>query len=94
MGTLIRKQYTMPIPPGATVTGPDGKRVARWRLRNGQLRTAEVVPCQNGKTRVRGQSRFYMARFRDGSGEIVEVATECKDKIAARAVLTKLEVQA
>jgi len=90
---IYRKLYTMPIPPGATVNGRDGKRVARWRLRNGQLRTAEVVPCQNGTIRVRGRSRFYMARFRDGTGEIVEVATECKDKIAARAVLTKLERQ-
>ncbi len=94
MGMLYRKQYTMPIPPGATVTERDGKRVARWRLRNGQLRTAVVVDCQDGRIRVRGQSRFYMARFRDGNGEIVEVATECKDKIAARAVLTKLERQA
>ncbi len=87
MGMIFRKQYTMPIPSGAEITGRDGQRIARWRLRNGQPRSAEVVDCKDGKLRVRGQSRLYMARYRDGSGEIVEIATNCKDQVAARAVL-------
>ncbi|MEK6676674.1 MAG: tyrosine-type recombinase/integrase [Planctomycetota bacterium] len=91
---VYRKQYTMPIPPGAEITERDGQRIARWRLRNGQLRSAEVVDCKDGKLRVRGQSRLYMARYRDGSGQVVEVATGCKDEIAARAVLTHLERRA
>ncbi len=70
------------------------QRVARWRLRNGQPRSAVVVDCKDGKLRVRGQSRLYMARYRDGRGEIVEVATGCKDEVAARAVLTMLERRA
>lgn len=91
MGMIYRKQYTMPVPAGAEVTGRNGSRVARWRLRNGQQRSGEVVDCQDGKLRVRGQSRLYMARYRNGSGEVVEVATNCKDEVAARAVLVKLE---
>ncbi|HSR73106.1 MAG TPA: site-specific integrase, partial [Kiloniellales bacterium] len=67
---------------------------ARWRLRNGQQRSAEVVDCQDGKLRVRGQSKLYMVRYRDGRGEMVEVATGCKDEVAARAVLTQLERRA
>ncbi|MCH7596861.1 MAG: site-specific integrase [Planctomycetes bacterium] len=94
MGMIFRKQYTMPIPPGAEITGRDGQRIARWRLRNGQLRSAEIVDCKDCKVRVRGKSRSYMARYRDGSGEIVEVPTGCKDEVAARAVLTRLERQA
>ena len=94
MGMIFRKQYTMPIPPGAEITEREGVRIARWRLRNGQLRSAEVVDCQDGKVRVRGQSRLYMARYRDGSGQVVEVATGCKDEVAARAVLTQLERRA
>ena len=95
MGMILRKSYTMPIPPGAEITERDGRRVARWRLRNGQLRSAEVVVARkDGKLRVRGRSRLYMARYRDGSGEIVEVATGCKDEVAARAVLTQLERRA
>ncbi|MGB2985216.1 MAG: hypothetical protein WBE26_04980, partial [Phycisphaerae bacterium] len=94
MGMILRKQYTMPIPPGAEITERDGQRLAHWRLRNGKLRSAEVVNGKDGKLRVRGQSRYYMARYRDGSGEIVEVATGCKDEVAARAVLTQLERRA
>jgi len=84
----------MPIPRGAEVEDRDGVRVARWRLRNGQWRSGEVVECKDGKTRVRGQSQFYVARYRDGGGQVVEVPTGCKDEVAARAVLAKLERQA
>jgi integrase len=91
---VYRKQYTMPIPRSAEITERDGLRVAHWRLRNGQLRSAEVVDCKDGKLRVRGQSRLYMARYRDGNGQVVEVATNCKDEVAARAVLVQLERRA
>ncbi len=94
MGMVYHKQYTMPIPPGAEITERDGQRVARWRLRNGQLRSAEVVDGKDGKLRVRGRSRLYMARYRDGRGETVEVSTGCKDEVAARALLTHLERRA
>jgi len=94
MGTVYRKAYTMPLPDGAEITEREGRCVACWRLRNGQLRSAEVVDCRDGKARVRGQSRLYMARYRDGSGQVVEVATGCKDEVAARAVLTRLERRA
>lgn len=94
MGMLLRKQYTMPIPDGAEITERDGARIARWRLRNGQVRTAEVVDCKDGKVRVRGQSKVYSVRYRDGRGQMVEVSTGCKDEVAARSVLVKLERQA
>ena len=94
MGMLYRKPYTMPIPPGAEITERNGQRVARWWLRNGQLRSGEVVDCKDGRLRVRGQSRFYMVRYRHGNGEMVEVATGCRDEVAARAVLTQLERRA
>ncbi len=91
MGMIFHKQYTMPVPPRAEISERNGQRVARWQLRNGQLRSAEVVDCKDGKLRVRGRSRLYMARYRDGSGEMVEIATGCRDEVAARAVLTQLE---
>lgn len=94
MGMLVRKPYTMPIPAGAEIVERDGQRIARWRLRNGQLRSAEVVDCQDGVPRVRGRSKFYMARFRDGNGQVVDGATNCRDDVAARAVLTQLERRA
>ena len=67
MGMVYKKAYTMPAPPGAEIVERDGKRVARWRLRNGQLRTAEVVDGKNGKLRVRGQSRLHLARYLSGT---------------------------
>jgi integrase len=91
---VYKKSYTMPIPSRAEINERDGQRVARWRLRNGQLRSAEVVEGRDGKLRVRGQSRYYMARYRNGSGEIGEVATGCRDLVAARRVLADLERQA
>jgi integrase len=94
MGMVFRKSYTMPVPPGAEIIERGGQRIARWRLRNGQQRSAEVVDCQDGKTRVRGQSKFFIARYRDGSGEIVEERTTCRDEIAARALLAQLERRA
>src|SRR5262245_34152883 len=94
MGMVFRKGYTMPVPPGAESTERDKKRIARWRLRNGRARTAEVVDCQDGKLRVRGQSKFFIARFRDGTGRTVDVKTNCRDEVAARALLAQLERRA
>lgn len=94
MGMVFKKSYTMPVPGGAEIVERDGQRFARWRLRNGQQRSAEIVDCQDGKTRVRGQSKYFIARFRDGSGEIVEERTTCKDEVAARALLAQLERRA
>jgi integrase len=94
MGTILRKQYTMPLPAGAEIVECAGQKIARWRLRNGQARSAEVVGCQDGIVRVRGQSKSYMARYRDGAGRMVEVATGCRDAVAARRVLTELERRA
>lgn len=94
MGMIRKKEYTMPIPHNAEIVERDGQRVAEWRLRNGQPRSAEVVECQDGKLRVRGRSKTYLARYRDARGEMVEVATGCKDEVAARAVLTQLERRA
>jgi integrase len=94
MGMVYRKSYTMPVPRGAEILEHNGQRIARWRLRNGQVRSGEVVDCKDGKLRVRGQSRSYIARYRDGRGEVVEVATNCKDVVAARAVLASLERRA
>ncbi len=94
MGMLFKKGYTMPAPAGAEVVESGGRRIARWRLRNGQVRTAEVVDCADGKLRVRGQSRYYIARYRDGTGATVEVPTKCADIVAARALLSQLERRA
>ena len=72
MGTVYRKAYTMPLPPGAEVIERGGVLLARWKLRNGKTRSAEVVPNQKGERRVRGRSAFFTAKYRDAAGRIVE----------------------
>jgi integrase len=94
MGTVFRKAWTAPLPPGAEVATSHGKRVARWRLRNGKLRTAEVFEGRSGTLRIRGRTAAYIAKYRDGNGVWVEVATGCKDVTAARSILAQLERRA
>lgn len=94
MGQILKKQYSMPAPKGAVVIEQSGVKIARWKLRNGQSRSAEVVATADGRLRVRGESRYYVARYRNGDGQVVEVATGCRDEGSARALLVKLERQA
>jgi integrase len=94
MGTVFRKAWTAPLPPGAEVVTSRGKRVARWRLRNGKLRTAEVFEGRDGSLRIRGRTAAYVAKYRDRNGVWVEAATGCKDETAARAILGQLERRA
>lgn len=93
MSTVYRKAYTVPVPAGAQIIERDGVRIARWKLRNGKVRSAEVVPHRNGDLRVRGRSAFYTAKYRDSNGRIVEVSTNCREETAARALLVQLERQ-
>jgi len=93
MSTVYRKAYTMPVPAGAQIVERDGVRVARWRLRNGKIRSAEVVDHRNGDIRVRGRSAYFTAKYRDSSGQIVEVSTNCRDETAARHLLGQFERQ-
>ncbi len=94
MGSIFKKAWTAPLPDGAEVVDQDGKQIARWRLRNGKLRTAEVLVGRSGKLRIRGKTRAYVARYRDHHGVWVDEPTGCKDEVAARAILNRLERQA
>ncbi len=93
MANVVRKAYTMPVPPGAEIVEQRGKRIARWRVRNGQLRTGEVLQAADGSLRVRGRSPVYTARFRNADGVVVEVSTGCRDETAARAWLARYQRQ-
>ncbi len=90
MAFVYRKPYTMPLPASAELIERDGQRLARWRLRSGRTRTAEIVDGADGRPRVRGRSAFYTARYRDANGQSVEASTGCRDETAARQVLADL----
>ncbi|ELP30840.1 tyrosine-type recombinase/integrase [Rhodopirellula baltica] len=91
MATLFKKQYTKPIPDGAqiiarTVKG-ESKQFAQWTDRRGKKRTAELTA--NGK-RIKAEATTWTAKYRDGEGNVCEVATGCRQKDAASAVLADL----
>lgn len=94
MGTVFRKAWTAPLPTDAEVVMVRNKQVARWRLRNGKLRKAEVFEGRDGSLRIRGRTAAYIAKYRDRSGVWLEVPTGCKDETAARAILAQLERRA
>ena len=91
MGSLRRKTFTKPLPAHAELFVKKGQQFARWHDQSGQKRTAAVTVSQNGDQRVVIRSATYTAKYRDASGRIKEVATKCRDKQAAAAVLAELE---
>ncbi len=94
MGTVYKKKYTQPLPKGAEIIEVDGVRIAHWRLRNGEQRSAEVIDGRDGSVRARGESEYYMARYRNGENRIVENSTGCRDKVAAQSFLAKVQRRA
>ncbi|MBL8761533.1 MAG: site-specific integrase [Phycisphaerae bacterium] len=91
MGTVFRKAWTAPLPPGAEIVEQRGQHIARYRIRSGKLRTAEVFTAADGRVRIRGTTKAYIAKFRDAAGYWVERPTGCSDETAARAMLAQLE---
>lgn len=91
MGSVYRKAWTAPVPEGAEVVDSKAGLVARWRIRGGKVRSAEAFVGDDGVRRIRGKTAAYYARYKDTTGRWVEVATDCRDESAARAVLQRLE---
>ncbi len=99
MATLLKKQFTKPLPPDAkiisrTVKDRSGKaeckQFAQWTDRNGKKRTAEVATGKDGSQRIKVEAATWTAKYRDGEGVVCEVATGCRDKQAAQSVLDEL----
>lgn len=94
MATIYRKTVTKALPDDAELFERKGERLARWKDAKGRMRTAPVtVPSKGthaGKTRIVITSRTFTAKFRNGSGIVVEHPTGCRDESAARQVLADL----
>ena len=87
MGTVYRKTFTKPLPSGAEIFSEDGKRFARWTDGRGKLRSEPVTTGRDGSDRLLLQAATYTAKFRNGERVVQEIATGCRTKDAARAVL-------
>ncbi len=94
MGTVFKKTVTKSLPVGAKIIVRKGQRLAEWIDAKQKRRTAPVTVGKDGADRLVITARTYMAKYRDGSGIVKEVATGCRDESAARSVLGKLERRA
>jgi len=94
VGAVYRETYTKPLPDEAELFTRKGERFARWRTGRGKRRTAPVVTGESGGQRVQLEAGTYTAKYRNGAGHVVKVATGCRSLDAARAVLVELESRA
>lgn len=94
MGSVYRKTVTKPVPPSAVIEARNGQRCARWISRRGKKRVAPLTVGRDGADRIVVQVATFTAKYRDGTGRVVEVATGCRDRTAAEAVLADLEKRA
>ena len=94
MGSLRKKSSTRALPVDAEIVTRKGKRIAQWVDGRGKKKTAEVRTGRNGDDRIAVKAGTYTAKFRDAQGVVREVATGCRDKQAAQAVLNDLERRA
>ena len=90
MASVYRKTVTRKLPEKAELVTRKGQRLALWRDRTGKRQTALVVEGRDGSLRIRTEAGTYTAKYRDGAGVVREVATGCKSKSAALAVLKEL----
>lgn len=87
MGTVYRKTFTKPLPADAELFTRKGERFARWKDSKGKPRTAPLTVGEDGPDRIVVKAGTYTAKYRDGSGVVMEHATGCRDETAARRVL-------
>ncbi len=90
MGAVYKKKYTKSLPEGAETFTRKGQRLGRWRDRAGKMRTASITQGTDGTPRIVIEAATYTAKYRDASGKVVEVATGCRSKDAAKAILGEL----
>ncbi len=93
MANVYRKTVTRKLPDGAELFVRKGEQFARWRVGD-KVRIAPVTVGKNGEPRIRTEAATFTAKYRDGRGIVQEVATGCRDKTAAQAVLRELTARA
>ncbi|MCS7466151.1 site-specific integrase [Stieleria sp. ICT_E10.1] len=80
--------------PESEATARKGVEFAQWRDLSGKLQAAALTRAKSGEPRIKVLASKWTAEYRDGEGVVREVATGCRDKQAAMAVLDELKTQA
>ncbi len=86
MAGLYKKKYPIQMPEGAEVFERNGRRLARWTSGNNKTLTAEVL--EDG--RVLFVSDYWYMRYRNAEGVYRRESTRCRDKQAARKILSDI----
>ena len=94
MGSVFKKIYTLPLPSDTEFFTKDGVKFARWKPEGKRIRSARVIVGKDNLQRIRVRATTYTAKFRDGSGKVIEKPTGCRDEDAARALLAEHERRA
>jgi integrase len=91
---LYKPKVTKPLPAGAEIVTRKGRQFARWQDTKGKPHLDPVTVPKKGKhagqQRVVLQSRFYVGKYRDGTGIVRIVPTKCRTEDAARQVMADL----
>ena len=90
MATVFKKTFTKPLPTDAERFTRKGEPFARWTDAKGKTRLAKVTTGKDGSPRLLIEAGTFTGKYRDGSGDVREVATGCRDETAARQVLADL----
>lgn len=88
MGSLRKQRVSRPLPAGAEVVERKGERIARWRGKDGRIRSAPV--SADGRRITETASTWY-ARWTGADGRAHVESTGCKDRTAAQAWLAARE---
>jgi hypothetical protein len=70
MASVYRKTVTHPLPRGAEIITRKGEQLVKWATKRGKQRTGVYFVNKAGEPRVRIESATYVAKYRDGSGQV------------------------
>jgi integrase len=86
-----RRKVTTRLPDGTRQVDHVTEHCARWRDANGKPRVELVTTARDGSPRIRQESGTYFAKYRDHDGVVHIVPTGCRDRDAAKQILSELE---
>lgn len=90
MSNVVKQSYTAPIPKGAEIFTRKGIGYAKYKGRDGKVRTDKLT--NDGKKLLRETETWY-ARINLADGGTLKVNTKCKDKTTAMQFATALETE-
>ena len=94
MGIVFRQMVTRPLPAGARIVTRGRRRVAVWTDADGRKHEARATGRRATRPGIVVEATTFTAQYRDADGRKRRVATGCRDRVAARAVLADLERRA